>query len=117
MNINSSLDQKILSIYYEYKLYRFRFSLVINCNYHYLPAKEMSTKIVRYTTSYSGIMISRDRLDTIHPTRFPVSSPPPELPPEKIQKWNYGPITVNTSTRYLPCQECEEDIDEENHYP
>lgn len=60
-------------------------------------------------------MVSKERPEMI---RFAVDSPPPELPPdEKIQKWSTGPITVNTSTRYLACQECEEDIDEEDHYP
>jgi len=60
-------------------------------------------------------MISKERPEVI---QFTVDSPCPELPPdEKIEKWNTGPITVNTSTKYLPCQECEEDIDEEDHYP
>lgn len=60
-------------------------------------------------------MISKNIPEII---RFTVDSPQPELPPnEKIQKWSTGSITVNTSNRYLSCQECEEDIDEEEHYP
>jgi len=60
-------------------------------------------------------MVPKDVLET---TRFTVDSPLPELPPdEKIQKWSTGPIMVNTSVRYLSCQECEEDIDEDEHYP
>lgn len=60
-------------------------------------------------------MVSKNVPETI---RFSVDSPQPELPPdEKIQKWNTGPITVNTSVKYLSCQECEEDIDEDEHYP
>lgn len=72
-------------------------------------------KAIPYSAAKSGIMVSKERPEMI---RFAVDSPPPELPPdEKIQKWSTGPITVNTSTRYLACQECEEDIDEEDHYP
>lgn len=75
----------------------------------------MFVEAIPYSASNCGIMISKERPEIV---RFDVDSPLPELPPdEKIQKWNTGPITVNTSTRYLPCQECEEDIDEEEHYP
>ncbi|XP_012223210.1 uncharacterized protein [Linepithema humile] len=74
-----------------------------------------NSKAIPYSASNSGIMISKERPEII---RFTIDSPLPELPPdENIQKWSTGPITVNTCTRYLPCQECEEDIDEEEHYP
>ncbi|XP_018346712.1 PREDICTED: uncharacterized protein LOC108751155 [Trachymyrmex septentrionalis] len=73
-----------------------------------------NSKAVPYSAGNSGIMVSKDVLET----RFTVDSPLPELPPdEKIQKWSTGPIMVNTSVRYLSCQECEEDIDEDEHYP
>ncbi|XP_011867897.1 PREDICTED: uncharacterized protein LOC105562025 isoform X2 [Vollenhovia emeryi] len=73
------------------------------------------SKAVPYSAGNSGIMISKDIPETI---RFSVDSPQPELPPdEKIQKWSTGSIVVNTSVRYLSCQECEEDIDEDEHYP
>ncbi|XP_072747682.1 uncharacterized protein Row isoform X2 [Anoplolepis gracilipes] len=72
-------------------------------------------KAVPYSAGKSDIMVPAERPEMI---RFTVDSPPPELPPdEKIQKWNTGPVIVNTSIRYLACQECEEDIDEEEHYP
>ncbi|XP_012059146.1 PREDICTED: uncharacterized protein LOC105622337 [Atta cephalotes] len=74
-----------------------------------------NSKAVPYSAGNSGIMVPKDVLET---TRFTVDSPLPELPPdEKIQKWSTGPIMVNTSVRYLSCQECEEDIDEDEHYP
>lgn len=71
--------------------------------------------MIPYSAGSSGIMVSKERPEVI---RFDVDSPLPELPPdEKIQKWSTGPITVNSSVSHLPCQECEEDIDEEDHYP
>ncbi|XP_014481960.1 PREDICTED: uncharacterized protein LOC106748192 isoform X2 [Dinoponera quadriceps] len=74
-----------------------------------------NSKVIPYSAGSSGIMISKEQPEAI---RFDVDSPIPELPPdEKIQKWSTGPITVNTSVSHLPCQECEEDIDEEDHYP
>ncbi|EGI63571.1 Pogo transposable element with ZNF domain [Acromyrmex echinatior] len=74
-----------------------------------------NSKAVPYSAGNSGIMVPKDVLET---TRFTVDSPLPELPPdEKIQKWSSGLIMVNTSVRYLSCQECEEDIDEDEHYP
>ncbi|XP_032672689.1 uncharacterized protein LOC116844778 isoform X2 [Odontomachus brunneus] len=74
-----------------------------------------NSKVIPYTAGSSGIMILKERPEA---KRFDVGSPLPELPPdEKIQRWNTGPITVNTSVSHLPCQECEEDIDEEDHYP
>ncbi|XP_018407608.1 PREDICTED: uncharacterized protein LOC108783520 [Cyphomyrmex costatus] len=74
-----------------------------------------NSKAVPYSAGNSGIMITKDVLEM---TRFTVDSPLPELPPyEKIHKWSTGPITVNTSVKYLSCQECEEDIDEDEHYP
>ncbi|XP_026830273.1 uncharacterized protein LOC105286543 isoform X4 [Ooceraea biroi] len=70
---------------------------------------------IPYSAGSSGIMISKEQPEV---KQFTIDSPPPELPPdEKIQKWSSGPIVVNASTRCLPCQECEEDIDEEDHYP
>lgn len=69
---------------------------------------------VPYSADSGGIMISKNIPEIV---RFSVDSPQPELPSEKTQKWNTGPITVNTSVRYLSCQECEEDIDEDEHYP
>ncbi|XP_036141434.1 uncharacterized protein LOC105833640 isoform X3 [Monomorium pharaonis] len=75
----------------------------------------INSKVVPYSASSDdSIMIPKVIPEII---QFSVDSPQPELPPEKIQKWNSGPITVNTSVRYLSCQECEEDIDEEDHYP
>jgi len=70
---------------------------------------------IPYSAGNNGIMVSKNIPEIV---RFSVDSPLPELPPdEKIQKWCTGPIMVNTSIRYLSCQECEEDIDEEEHYP
>lgn len=70
-----------------------------------------------YSAGRGGIMVSKERPE-VAGVRFNVDSPTPELPlDEKIQKWNTGPITVNTPINHMPCQECEEDIDEEDHYP
>ncbi|XP_050447786.1 uncharacterized protein LOC126849694 isoform X3 [Cataglyphis hispanica] len=74
-----------------------------------------NSKAIPYSAGKSGIIVPKERPEVV---RFTIDSPLPELPPdEKIQKWSTGPITVNTSIRYLACQECEEDIDEEDHYP
>ncbi|XP_070515925.1 uncharacterized protein Row isoform X3 [Cardiocondyla obscurior] len=74
-----------------------------------------NSKAVPYSAGNNGIMVVKTIPEA---KRFCVDSPLPELPPDdKIQKWDTGPITVNTSTRYLSCQECEEDIDEDEHYP
>ncbi|KAL6263265.1 hypothetical protein P5V15_006065 [Pogonomyrmex californicus] len=73
------------------------------------------TKAIPYSAGNNGIMIS-NRIPEV--VQFSVDSPPPELPlDDKIQKWSTGPITVNTFTRHLSCQECEEDIEEDEHYP
>ncbi|XP_077271885.1 relative of woc isoform X1 [Temnothorax americanus] len=77
--------------------------------------KNKYIEAVPYSAGNSGIMVSKNIPEII---RFSVDSPRPELPPdEKIQKWSTGPVMVNTSARYLSCQECEEDIDEDEHYP
>lgn len=34
-----------------------------------------------------------------------------------VKKWNSGPVKVNLPSNSFPCQECEEDIDEIDHYP
>lgn len=77
--------------------------------------RKIYIEAIPYSAGNSGIMISKNISEII---RFSVDNPQPELPPDdKIQKWNTGQITVNTSTRYLSCEECEEDIDEDEHYP
>lgn len=60
-------------------------------------------------------MVSRQRIQN---HRFDVVSPISELPDdERLRKWPDGPIVVNIASENLSCQECEEDIEEENHYP
>ncbi|XP_020294539.1 uncharacterized protein LOC109860088 isoform X3 [Pseudomyrmex gracilis] len=72
------------------------------------------SKAIPYSGGNIEVTVLKDRPNI----RFSVDSPPPELPfNEKIQRWSTGPISINTSVRHLPCQECEEDIDEEDHYP
>ncbi|XP_076241418.1 relative of woc isoform X2 [Calliopsis andreniformis] len=72
-------------------------------------------KAVPYSSSSNGIMISKQRS---HNKRFDIESPVTELPrDEKVKRWITGPITVNVPAENLSCQECEEDIDEQDHYP
>ncbi|KAK2589003.1 hypothetical protein KPH14_001852 [Odynerus spinipes] len=72
-------------------------------------------KVVPYSTDENEIMIPKQRPPF---RRFDVESPAPELPRDEcVKKWSTGPVTVNTPSSHLPCQECEEDIDEEEHYP
>ncbi|KAG8034937.1 hypothetical protein G9C98_008013, partial [Cotesia typhae] len=56
--------------------------------------------------------------------RIVVRSPSPELPEDdNIKKWNYGQVKINLpnmglrSYQPLSCLECEEDVDEEQHFP
>ncbi|XP_043288615.1 uncharacterized protein row [Venturia canescens] len=64
----------------------------------------------------TGIMISRHRL--VNTKRNDIESPPPEfLEDEKFTKWNDGPISITVANENLSCQECEEDINEPDHYP
>nr|XP_012142642.1 PREDICTED: uncharacterized protein LOC100881864 isoform X4 [Megachile rotundata] len=73
------------------------------------------SKVIPYSSSNSGIMISKQRPQN---RRFDIDSPITELPDdEKAEKWIDGPITVNVPFENLSCQECEEDIDEPDHYP
>ena len=73
------------------------------------------SKVIPYSSSSNGIMISKQRPQN---RRFDIESPVTELPrDEKVKKWITGPITVNVCTENLSCQECEEDIDEQDHYP
>ncbi|XP_015432341.1 PREDICTED: uncharacterized protein LOC107188550 isoform X2 [Dufourea novaeangliae] len=72
-------------------------------------------KVVPYSGGSNGIMIPKLRTQT---RRFDIDSPITELPhDEKVKKWATGPITVNVPVENLSCQECEEDIDEYDHYP
>lgn len=74
-----------------------------------------STKVVPYSVGNNGIMISKQRFQS---RRFEIDSPVTELPhDEKVKKWITGPITVNVPIEHLSCKECEEDIDEQDHYP
>ncbi|XP_046144610.1 uncharacterized protein LOC114880486 isoform X2 [Osmia bicornis bicornis] len=74
------------------------------------------SKVIPYSCSNNGIMISKQRPQN---RRFDIESPLTEDLPydEKVKKWITGPITVNVPVENLSCQECEEDIDEQNHYP
>lgn len=46
-----------------------------------------------------------------------LDSPIRELPAvENVKKWTGGPIRVIVPSN-LACQECEEDVDEREHYP
>ena len=42
---------------------------------------------------------------------------PSAEPSKDVKKWSTGPIRVNLPSNNFPCQECEEDIDEMDHYP
>lgn len=80
-----------------------------------LVVKKLFAEVVPYSTNENEIMIPKQR-PLIR--RFDVESPVAELPKDEcVKKWSTGPILVNTSTSHLPCQECEEDIDEQDHYP
>lgn len=74
------------------------------------------TKVIPYSNGNNGIMISKQRFQS---RRYEIDSPVPELPcDEKIKKWITGPVIVNIPfDEHLSCQECEEDIDEQDHYP
>ncbi|KAL2725133.1 uncharacterized protein V1478_007806 [Vespula squamosa] len=75
----------------------------------------INSKVVPYSTNENKIMIPKQRPLL---RRFDVESPVAELPKDEcVKKWSTGPILVNASTSYLSCQECEEDIDEQDHYP
>lgn len=83
-------------------------------NFYHLIAIIIS-EVIPYSANENAIMILKERPETI---RFDIDSPSPELPlDEKLQKWSTGSLTINTSIDYLSCQECEEDIAEEDHYP
>ncbi|XP_076284718.1 relative of woc [Lasioglossum baleicum] len=76
-----------------------------------------NSKVVPYTSGSNGIMISKQRPPN---RRFEIDSPITELPQDdKIKKWVTVPITVNVhlTAEHLSCQECEEDIEEQDHYP
>ncbi|KAG6801764.1 hypothetical protein HZU73_02886 [Apis mellifera caucasica] len=74
------------------------------------------TKVIPYSNGNNGIMISKQRFQS---RRYEIDSSVPELPcDEKIKKWITGPVIVNIPfDEHLSCQECEEDIDEQDHYP
>ncbi|XP_078053044.1 relative of woc [Augochlora pura] len=75
------------------------------------------SKVVPYSGGNNGILIPKQRPQN---RRFDIDSPVMELPQdEKIKKWVSVPITVNIhhNAEHLSCQECEEDVDEHNHYP
>lgn len=49
--------------------------------------------------------------------RIDIDSPTRELPSdENVKKWSDGPIRILAPSN-LACQECEEDVDELEHYP
>ncbi|XP_015187397.1 PREDICTED: uncharacterized protein LOC107072179 isoform X2 [Polistes dominula] len=75
----------------------------------------INSKVVPFKTTEKEIVLLKQR-PVIR--RFDVESPLPELPRDEcVKKWSTGPISVNASSSHLPCQECEEDIDEQDHYP
>ncbi|KAK0158266.1 hypothetical protein PV328_009290 [Microctonus aethiopoides] len=69
-----------------------------------------------YVTIDKNILIPKSQHQV---KRLMIRSPSPELPQDdNLKKWSHGPITMNTiPNTHLRCQECEEDIDEEDHYP
>lgn len=72
-------------------------------------------KVIPYTSAENRIMVSKQRLQN---RRFNIDSPAAELPrDEKVAKWITGPVTVNLPFEDLSCKECEEDIDDQSHYP
>ncbi|XP_066594901.1 uncharacterized protein row [Prorops nasuta] len=74
----------------------------------------MSPKVVPYSSTGNKTMITKQRPIA---RRFDVESPPPELPDDdNIKRWSSGPIKINCHGHLL-CQECEEDVEEEDHYP
>ncbi|XP_046474526.1 uncharacterized protein row isoform X2 [Neodiprion pinetum] len=73
-----------------------------------------SPKIIPYIATENGIMIPRPRNPV---KRIEIDSPIQELPnTENVKTWSEGPIRILAPPK-LACQECEEDIDELEHYP
>ncbi|XP_012285507.1 uncharacterized protein LOC105702483 isoform X3 [Orussus abietinus] len=73
------------------------------------------SKVVPYSGSSTTIMVPRHRHQNKH---FEVDSPPAKLSSDdSIKKWTTGPVKINAPISSLQCQECEEDIDEPDHYP
>ncbi|CAL7950827.1 unnamed protein product [Xylocopa violacea] len=74
-----------------------------------------SSKVIPYASGNNGVMVSKQRPQI---RRFDIDSPITELPcDDRIKKWITGPIIVNLPVENLSCQECEEDVDEQDHYP
>ncbi|XP_017788953.1 PREDICTED: uncharacterized protein LOC108571427 [Habropoda laboriosa] len=73
------------------------------------------SNVVPYSSGNDEIMVSKQRPQN---RRFEIDSPVTELPhDERVTKWITGPVTVNVPDDNLSCKECEEDIDEQDHYP
>lgn len=71
-------------------------------------------EVIPYTGDANSITIPR----VWHFTkRAEVDKIANESPSEEICKWKTGPLRINLSDNNYPCQECEDDIDGENHYP
>lgn len=77
---------------------------------HHAPV--YNGKVTPYTQAKNRIMMPKQRAAI---RRFEPQIPGPEFPDDSMKKWMR--IKVNTPTPNLPCQECEEDIDELEHYP
>ncbi|XP_024946779.1 uncharacterized protein LOC107273670 isoform X2 [Cephus cinctus] len=70
-------------------------------------------KVIPYS-SKNNIIISKQKNHNKHNE---IESPVADLPvDEHVKKWNTGPIRINAPSD-LPCQECEEDIDQQEHFP
>lgn len=73
------------------------------------------TKVVPYSSGNNGVMILKHRPQH---RRIEMDSPITELPSdERFKRWLDGPVTVNIPVENLSCLECEEDMDEQDHYP
>lgn len=71
-------------------------------------------KVIPQSMSENSIMIPKPRIVT---RRIDIDSPTRELPhTENLKKWSDGPIRILAPSN-LACQECEEDVDELEHYP
>ncbi|XP_051167778.1 uncharacterized protein LOC127285685 [Leptopilina boulardi] len=70
-------------------------------------------KVIPYKGSSNGTMITRQRPQVKRFEKINFNSEASK----DVKKWNTGPVRVNLPSNSFPCQECEEDIDEIDHYP
>lgn len=72
------------------------------------------SEVTPYTLAKNRIMMPKQRPAI---RRFDPQIPAPEYPDDSMKKWMRIRVNTTNATANLPCQECEEDIDEMEHYP